>query len=213
MRSARVLLLAALATTFAIAPSIAAATTSGDGGAGETTDAGDTGGDYSSAWFVNPLPNTVYADAPVSVDVEIDVYQGIDDSITDIELLLDGASVGSQPCVEGCVFPGIVLEQGVHDFTLLAVPNGYATSLTVYVDTEIPGDTETGGETGGESGGESGGELEGGGGAGADEAEGSDLQLSDRGGCNAQGSSGAPWMLAIPVLVLGASLRRRNAQA
>ena len=93
MRSARVLLLAALATTFAFAPGIAAATTSGDTvgdtGAGETTDAGDTGGDYSSAWFVNPLPNTVYADAPVSVDVEIDVYQGIDDSITDIELFVD----------------------------------------------------------------------------------------------------------------------------
>jgi uncharacterized protein (TIGR03382 family) len=209
MRSSSALLIAALATTFTLASGHALATTTADGGVSSTS--GDTGGDYSSAWFVNPLPNASYEGAPVAIDVEIDVYQGIDDSITDIELFLDGTSVGSMPCAEGCMFPGVVLDQGIHELAFTATPNGSSSALTVYVDTEIPSGTETGDESGGgETGGESG-DAEGESGLGAaDEADAGDLAAK---GCNAQGNDGAPWtvVLALPVLVLAAGLRRKHA--
>jgi MYXO-CTERM domain-containing protein len=201
MRLSSGLLFAALATTLTLASSPAFATTSGETGAETSGDSG--GGDSSSAWFVSPLPNAFYETAPVSIDVEIDVYQGLDDSITDIELFLDGTSVASLPCAEGCIFADVVLEQGVHELAFTAAPNGYASSLTVYVDAEIPSGTETGGESEGESGADSESGL-----GGADEADaGNDLEAK---GCNAQGGNAAPWMLALPILVLAVRLRRER---
>ena len=91
----------------------------------------------------------------MTIDAEIGVYQGIDDQIMNIELLVDGTSIGSQACPDHCTFVGIELGKGVHQLQLLADSNGYTTSVTVYVDEELPA-TDTGSE-GGEGGSESGG--------------------------------------------------------
>lgn len=194
----------ALSATIALASGHAFATTTADSG---DSGFGETGGDFSSAWFVSPLPNEQFEGAPVTIDVEIGVYQGFDDQITDIQLYLDGSSLGSQVCPEGCIFTDVVLEQGVHQFELVAAPNGYATSVTVYVDEELPSDTS------GESG--SGGESESGSGSEgiADEAEDGDSfgDLGGRGGCNAQAGPISPWaLLAVPMLLLVPGVRRRR---
>lgn len=139
MRLASTLLLATLTTLLGLAPSSALA--EGD----ELADSGgDASGDPSTAWFVDPLPNTVYEGAPVTFDVEIGVEQGTTDTITDVELLIDGTSIGTQPCAMGCVFADVELEQGVYEFSLVASPAVYSVSVDVYVDTEIPQDAESG---------------------------------------------------------------------
>lgn len=168
MRSAR-LCIAALFATLSLASSDALAASDDVGDSG-----GDVGGDPSTAWFVSPLPNTVYEGAPVSLGVEIDVYQGTETSISDVEVFLDGVSLGAQPCATGCVFEDVELKQGIYELSLVAAPSEYSTSVTVYVDTPIPSDEDEGV------------------------------------GCNAQGSDAAPWMLALPILVLAAGLRRRK---
>ncbi len=202
MHLLKALSLAALAASFTLVCGSALATTS----AGASSDGGfgDTGGDFSSAWFITPLPNALYEGAPVTIDAEIGVYQGIDDQIMNIEILVDGTSIGSQACPDHCTFVGIELGKGVHQLQLLADSNGYTTSVTVYVDEELPatdtgseggeGGSESGG-TGDESGDESSGGVDGGGGK----------------GCNAQGEPLSPWaLLTLPMLLLVPGFRRRQ---
>ncbi len=195
MLSPKGLLLAALATTLTLVSGHALATT------GASTGFGDTGGDFSSAWFVSPLPNEAFEGAPVTIDADIGVYQGIDDQIMSIELFLDGVSIGAQDCAAGCIFTGIELDKGVHELQLVADVVGYTSIVTVYVDEEIP--SETGTESGGESGSESDGE--------SGDGFGSEGGLDGGGGCNAQGEPVSPWgLLTLPMLLLVPGIRRKR---
>ncbi|KIG17130.1 DNA polymerase III alpha subunit [Enhygromyxa salina] len=173
--------------------------------------------DKSVAWFVAPLPNASYEGAPVTIDAEVEVHQGLDDAgISTIEVFVNGESIGSQDCVASCVFPNIELDQGVHEFQLTA-SNGYTTGVTVYVDEELPSG-ETGddtGDTGGESGetGDDAGETSGGsGGTSGDSGEtsgGSGGAGSSR-GCSVE--AGPPlWAAAgLGLLVLLPGFRRKS---
>ena len=102
---------------------------------------GDTGGAPSggaSAWFIAPLPNESYENAPVTIDIEIGVDQGSSEFIDTVEVFVDGESIGSMSCNSGCVFSGVKLRKGEHDLELLA-DTGYASDIRVYVDTPVGG--------------------------------------------------------------------------
>ncbi|PRP95359.1 hypothetical protein ENSA5_39440 [Enhygromyxa salina] len=157
------------------------ALTSGDALA---TGDGENGGDLSSAWFVVPLPNAAYEGAPVTIDAEIGVHQGLDGvSISSIELFVDDESIGAQDCPDGCTFPGIELAKGVHDLELVA-DSGYATGVKVYVDEPAPGGTSATGDDGDSEGG---------------------------GKCSVQDGPAPGWgVLALPLLLLVPGFRSRR---
>jgi hypothetical protein len=159
-----------------------------------TGSGGDTGGaapgDFSSAWFIAPLPNAAYEGAPVTIDAEIGVHQGVDDApITTVEVFVDGDSLGTQDCAEGCTFADIEMAKGVHLFELVA-DDGYNASVMVYVDEEVPEGATSGGqdEDGGAEGGDDGG-----------------------GGCSVQSGPISPWsLLTLPLLLLVPGFRRKD---
>lgn len=203
MRSTKGLLLVVLIAAVALAP--------------DDTYALDISFDSSLAWFVTPLPNASYEGAPVTIDAEVAVYQGLDDAgISTIEVFVDGESIGSQDCPMGCVFPNVELDQGVHEFRLTA-SNGYTTGVTVYVDEELPsGETgddtgETGGDTGGSGGdtGGSGGETGGSGGETGGSGGDSGGTGVGRGGCSVHDGPTPRWA-SLALLLLVSGLRRKT---
>ena len=190
MNLPKVLIFAAMTAAFALAPGDAQATGSGGGDTGS-----GLGGDFSSAWFIAPLPNAAYEGAPVTIDAQIGVHQGLDDEpISTIEVFVDGDTLGIQDCAAGCDFVDIELAKGVHLFELVA-NSGYNTSVSVYVDTEVPseGNTDTGGAQDEDGGADEG--VEGGGG----------------GGCSVQSGPVSPWaLMTLPMLLLVPGFRRRS---
>ncbi|WP_052545844.1 hypothetical protein [Enhygromyxa salina] len=177
-----------MTASLALASGDALATGSGGG------DTGGIPGDFTSAWFIAPLPNAAYEGAPVTIDAEVGVHQGVDDEpIASVEVFVGGESVGSQPCDAGCTFPDIELAKGVHLFELVA-DTGYATSVTVYVDEDPPEDpADTGQDEDG------GGTMGGGGGGGGG------------GGCSVGAQPVSPWaVMTLPMLLLVPGLRRRG---
>lgn len=188
-------LFAALTVVLTLAAGDALAQPAGSDSGSPGGETGGDPGDFSSAWFISPLPNASFDVAPATLDAEIGVYQGADDeSISTIDVFVDDVSIGAQDCPAGCTFADIELGQGVHELRLLA-DSGYTTATLVYVDEELPGGTgDTGGTTTGDTTGDTTGGSEGGG-----------------GGCSANGEPSSPWgLLAVPVLVLGALFRRKR---
>jgi MYXO-CTERM domain-containing protein len=163
------------------------ASTSEDSGFGET---GGDPGDFSSAFFISPLPNASFDTAPATLDAEVGVHQGMDDGpISTVEVFVDAESIGSQDCADGCIFADIELAQGVHELMLTA-DTGYSTSTFVYVDEPLPndmtdcGDPNPGGEAGGGTG---------------------------WGSCSVTDDPSSPWgLLGLPLLLLVPGLRRRR---
>lgn len=122
---------------------------SGDALAAEAGDSG-LGGDFSSAWFISPLPNAYFEGAPVTIDAEVGVYQGLADGpIAAVEVFVNGESIGAQECAAGCIFSDIELAKGIHDFELVT-DIGSSTAVKVYVDEEVPVPPVEMGETGGD---------------------------------------------------------------
>lgn len=178
------LLLVTMTTAISLASGDALATGSGGG----ETGSGDPG-DFTSAWFVAPLPNAAYEGAPVTLDAQIGVHQGTDgEQIASIEVFVDGDSIGTQPCPDGCSFPDIELAKGVHMFELVA-DIGYSTSVSVYVDEEPPeGPADTGQDEDGGGGGDEGG-----------------------GGCSVRDGPISPWaLMTLPLLLLVPGFRRKE---
>ncbi|PRQ03144.1 Ig-like domain-containing protein [Enhygromyxa salina] len=171
-------LLLAVAATFTLASGEALAASEDEGLAG----------DFSTAWFVSPLPNALFEGAPVTFDAEIGVYQGADDGpLTSVEVFVNGETLGAQDCPDGCTFADITLDKGVHELSVIA-DTGYSTAILVYVDEEVPVDmTDTGTDGGG-------------GGNGG-------------GGCSVHAATPWPWALsALPLLMLVAGSRRRQSR-
>ena len=168
-----------LATTFGLA--------AGDALGGDESVA--IGGDPSTVWFVSPLPNAQFEQAPVTLDVEAEVYQSATDvPIMTVELFLEGESLGSQDCPESCIFTEVEIPQGARELRLES-DSGVRAVITVYVDEDLPpvvtedGDGDVGDDAGD-------------GGCGA---------------CTLSDGDPTPWgVLALPVLML-AGLRRKRA--
>ncbi|PRP92816.1 hypothetical protein ENSA5_47290 [Enhygromyxa salina] len=180
------LLLVVTAAALGLASSNALAAEAGDNG---------LGGDFSSVWFVSPLPNASFEDAPATFEAEVGVYQGLDDGpIATVEVFVNGDSLGEQECADGCVYPDIELAKGIHELEVVA-DIGVTAGVTVYVDEEVPpvdmgetGESGESGESGDQDGGEGGGKC----------------SVSDR--------PMSPWsLLALPLLLLVPGLRRRRA--
>lgn len=151
------------------------------------------GTDSSFVWFEAPLPNATYPEAPASIDVELSVYQGIDDAgVTSVELYLDQTLIGSMPCTETCSFPGVEVEQGAHTLEVIS-DLGSRYQVTIYVDEDPTSDTDTGSES--------------------DSDSGSSTDGDGSGGCSVASSKRPPWgLFALPALFFLPGLRRRNAQ-
>jgi hypothetical protein len=180
------LLLVAITAGFALASGDALAASTGEG----ETGSGDPA-DFSSAWFIAPLPNASYETAPVTIDAEIGVHQGLDGGpIATVEVAVDGDSLGPMACAAGCTFVDIQLDKGVHLLELLA-DNGYDASVTVYVDEEVPSDTTT--ETG------------------QDDDGGAETAGATGRGCSVQDGPISPWaLLTLPLLLLVPGFRREH---
>lgn len=164
---------------------------------------------FSYTYFVAPVPNQVFPDAPTTLDAQIGIYQGFTDHIVNVEMFVDEVSIGSQVCEEGCTFADIELDQGVHVLKVVS-DTGAQDEINVYVAEEPPSDTDTGdtGDTGdaadtNEDTGDSEGFID---------SDDSDSSGNDSGskGCEI-GSSSSPWqLLALPALLLLPALGRRR---
>ncbi|WP_106094960.1 hypothetical protein [Enhygromyxa salina] len=176
-----------MTATLTLAAGDALATGSGGGDTG-----GGDPGDFTSAWFIAPLPNAAYEGAPVTIDAEIGVHQGTDgDPLATVEVFVGGESIGSQPCADGCTFPDIELGKGVHLFELVA-DTGFSTSVSVYVDEDPPQDPVDTGQD------EDGGATSEGGGEGGN-------------GCSVGDQPISPWaLMTLPLLLLIPGVRRRD---
>lgn len=182
----------------------------------ETTDAGNN---PAVLYISSPAPGTHYPDAPALVDLDIIVGQGDFETISEVDIYVDGVLVvDNVSCWDGCLVQDLELTEGEHLIEAVAPADDDFVTVTVG---DVPGG-DTGGTTGGEGGGEEGGDTggttggeeggsEGGGDEAADEGgdDGYEADLGDR-GCNLGGSPASPLgLLAIPALLL-LGLRRRE---
>ena len=67
---------------------------------------------YAFIYISSPADNAYFPDAPTTLDVSVSVVQGAVETVSNVELMVDGVSMGTQDCFQGCVFVGVELEQG-----------------------------------------------------------------------------------------------------